>query len=1041
MPTKDNNREAPDAEANEPRRKTQRTTAGASGAATTPAATPAPLASGASGAAAPAATRAPVSGASAAAVPAATLAPASGGASGARGAPPPLADLLATGFVDASEKKFLSKWAVQVKTYVHVNLVTFLTEHKEKLSWTVPSEVLLFTALEIKTAASGAQLTSFREVMNHENLELSFRQSSMYEAAGTIFMCDFVSEEELERIRPCQLDHAAALWTEEAYLQSSTHAPSRRYSFDVPIPVKVEDPKVAQKKHENSSAVVMAHALPVLAGRAILMTWYAAMAEALAKKDEDRVFKLLEAGLSVPIRLRLCPDGESCCLAGLFFSEALFAASTASGAVSFWAFAAKARRLGDIARALTENASVAKVKTAGNKYGLTFKSKSLTDNQVKALKALDPFLEDEKCNEAYDLTEAVCPEIMDVTILMRICQLSSSRATCIPAADSFVFAMDCLRALRLTGTFQGGEYTLAAVTGQEKSQPALMHSLFKKQELTEFICHELKMRDEASVAKLDVMRTPLSIASRFSASGESGLVTALRAGDASASEGFESMFAMRVAEYRDADDVGEKAAAAIDFLWNMWCGQYKDEIKELIVQELQSPSNNAGFLWHRYLTDSNKEMGAKYRAFVEACTAGPTVVPVDGGGQQTLVGASELPEEDQAQLAKIQGALLTLRRKTVTFTPLPTIGGASGAEYTKVQLDKVWEGSRLGYKYMRKKTDVRAFVLSAESFPPNVGKQGLQTSLSEQLKVDKERFARTIEYIAQRRSKDDVVILCDGRGRDARKVIESFEEKLTASGVNAYVENWLVYTLPKKTEDPRVPAKQSLFANNNQEVVVCSLAAAKNRKWQLTQRSEFNTCGESSTASRSYTGIRMRQYLELPRMDADTKAACVGVAASGAVPSGRVQKDIDKFGHPFSHAEVKPLAWWQRMCEHLGVTHIIDFAAGSGALAVAVAGSMEYEGICANEAHCKWLDSILDKCIMYLAGKEKEFAKRLGGDDAFVAKVGKYFGGMMVDARRMLEPPSQSKSDSDDDGDDDDDSDDDDDDGSSGDGGAKQAAS
>ena len=154
-------------------------------------------------------------------------------------------------------------------------------------------------------------------------------------------------------------------------------------------------------------------------------------------------------------------------------------------------------------------------------------------------------------------------------------------------------------------------------------------------------------------------------------------------------------------------------------------------------------------------------------------------------------------------------------------------------------------------------------------------------------------------------------------------------------------------------------------------------------------------------------------------MESDTKAGCVGVAASGAVPNARVQKDIDANGHPYSHAEVKPLALWQRICEHNGVTHIIDFAAGSGALAIAIAGSVEYEGIAANEAHRMWLDSTLDRCIMYLAGKEKEFAKRLGGDDAFIAKVEKYFGGTMVDARRLLEP-SERKGASDDDGEDDD---------------------
>ena len=158
-------------------------------------------------------------------------------------------------------------------------------------------------------------------------------------------------------------------------------------------------------------------------------------------------------------------------------------------------------------------------------------------------------------------------------------------------------------------------------------------------------------------------------------------------------------------------------------------------------------------------------------------------------------------------------------------------------------------------------------------------------------------------------------------------------------------------------------------------------------------------------------------------MDAETKAEILGVAASGAVPNKRVQKDIDEHGHPYSHAEVKPLALWQRICEHIGVTHIVDFAAGSGALAIACAGSIEYEGIAANEAHRKWLDSTLDRCLMYLASKDKGLAKRLGGDDAFIMKVQQYFGGVVLDARRLLEP-SALKGGSDDDGSDDDDEDD-----------------
>ena len=102
------------------------------------------------------------------------------------------------------------------------------------------------------------------------------------------------------------------------------------------------------------------------------------------------------------------------------------------------------------------------------------------------------------------------------------------------------------------------------------------------------------------------------------------------------------------------------------------------------------------------------------------------------------------------------------------------------------------------------------------------------------------------------------------------------------------------------------------------------------------------------------------------------------------------------------------------------MTHIVDFAAGSGALAIACAGSIEYEGIAANEAHRKWLDSTLDRCLMYLASKDKGLVKRLGGDDAVIMKVQQYFGGVVQDARRLLEP-SELKGDSDDDGSDDED--------------------
>ena len=133
-------------------------------------------------------------------------------------------------------------------------------------------------------------------------------------------------------------------------------------------------------------------------------------------------------------------------------------------------------------------------------------------------------------------------------------------------------------------------------------------------------------------------------------------------------------------------------------------------------------------------------------------------------------------------------------------------------------------------------------------------------------------------------------------------------------------------------------------------------------------------------------------------------------------------------GPHFSMVEVKPLNLLQRLFEHFGVTHVVDFAAGSAAMAIAAAGAQDYEGIAANGEHRDWLDATLDKCVMYMAGKDAQFTKSLGVvDEDVTAKIAKYFGGTLMEARRIMEPPdpaaqgedAQGASTSDDDSDDD----------------------
>ena len=115
-------------------------------------------------------------------------------------------------------------------------------------------------------------------------------------------------------------------------------------------------------------------------------------------------------------------------------------------------------------------------------------------------------------------------------------------------------------------------------------------------------------------------------------------------------------------------------------------------------------------------------------------------------------------------------------------------------------------------------------------------------------------------------------------------------------------------------------------------------------------------------------------------------------------------------GPLFSMVEVKPLNLLQRLFEHFGVTHVVDFAAGSAAMAIAAAGAHEYEGIAANGEHRDWLDATLDKCAMYMAGRDTQFARNLGvSDEDATAKIAKYFGNTLMEARRIMYPPDPAE--------------------------------
>ena len=919
---------------------------------------------------------------------------------------PPVSPLSLTDLLEresSTESGEFKQWVHGLKTHVDQALIRFLRENQSKVPFAVPETCSLIPPLAITQASSsGSALSAFREVMNFDNMVTSFSRAAQYEAAGTVWMLDPVCADH-DDVSVSQLEGAMGMWTAETYVRSSATPGARRVSFDVPLPVKVVDKNVAQRAEPGKTGVCVPQPLPMLAGRAVLITWYAAIMESLQQGNDERTWYLFNAALSVPIRLRLLPDGDQSKLAALTFGEAMFAAYAASGADSFWKLAERVCGLSGVKEALNE--SVSKAESVLKKHGLAFKGHPLSTANVTALKSLQLFVLDVDCRSAYALAEVYSPELRDPTLLSKIASACASRgASDAKAKAYFVYVMDSLRVARLTGDIPKDEkLTVGRVCGTKK-QPGMIHALFKKTEFVEYVYHEASLMDQELSGPLANFTSPLKIMQKFGTSGADGLVASYRKQGSAAHDGMETLFALQVAKFRDGLD--PKPQAMIDVAWPLWSGIFDEDVQELTLQDFQATSGSAGggFLWHSCTNETNHELGGKYRAFEAACTARPIAAGTDEDQNLGLTGTSELGQEQKAELHKLVEQLKLLRRKSAQFVSLPVVGGAVGPEFAHPQLQSMWESINYGHRFTRKKGDVRAFVVSAELFPPNLAKQGAKARLSEPMAADEEELKRVLEFLASKRVKDDVIIMFDGRGRANRRVIEELEEKLGSGDSHQLVECWCVYVPPTRTQDPRAAARSPSYTSNTREVAYFSMPMKGKRN--VMPRSLFNACGESSSEATTYTGIAMRRFSELPRMNRETKSSILGAPACASLGPGqsRLQAEIDEKGHPFSYAEVKPITLWQDVVAHLGITHIVDLTPGSGAFAVAATGLAQYEGIAANDAHRDWLDSIVDRCVMYQAGQDQGYAgETLGGDAEFVSNASKYFNGLM-EARRWLMP-------------------------------------
>ena len=212
----------------------------------------------------------------------AAVAPEPGAATGAAAEPTPTWSLTKLLEMDSIEgqNNYIVTWSNAVKSRVDRALLEFLKRHKSSFHFDPPADVMSIPALAISDAAAGATLTSFREIMNYDNLQSSFRRTGQYEAAGTVWMLDPCPSVSDESVSVAQIEAARWQWSEDVFLQSNGNPDMRRFSFDIPLPARMQKTEMAQRK-DDSSAVIMSAPLPMIAGRAHVLAWYSAVHDAL----------------------------------------------------------------------------------------------------------------------------------------------------------------------------------------------------------------------------------------------------------------------------------------------------------------------------------------------------------------------------------------------------------------------------------------------------------------------------------------------------------------------------------------------------------------------------------------------------------------------------------------------------------------------------------------------------------------------------------------------------------------------------------------
>ncbi len=399
------------------------------------------------------------------------------------------------------------------------------------------------------------------------------------------------------------------------------------------------------------------------------------------------------------------------------------------------------------------------------------------------------------------------------------------------------------------------------------------------------------------------------------------------------------------------------------------------------------------------------DLQVAYAAFAQSVAAAPVSSAAKQPGAQMapvdLTGAAATAEEE-SERDHMWKHLCEKRRLKVNFLALPTVGAGKKLYAPNGPLSSIYQQSK-AYMFKGKPGESHRLLLGcadlALPLPPATSKT--DDEIVKAVATLTPEFEESLVWMKSFRGECDVVALFDGRSRECRRKIEDWSDK-NYPDEHRKVEMWITYVLSEAAAaDIRTSQRKVAFGAVNKEAGLVHLPVPKIRMKTKT-RDSFHLCGESTTHAATYTGVHVRPLEELPRMTPSEKAAITGQPAH-IFQKERIVQEIAIRGVPISWPEAKPITLYTSLYRDYNVDRIWDNFAGSGGAAIAALyTNTPYEGVCVNQEHKNWLDSILDMAFFAILSEKKDKKDATKEEKEMAASVLKYFNGTVQCAAQFL---------------------------------------